>query len=147
MKLAAYLALALTIGAIASPLRAAEDAVHEETAPWHSTSSSNLEAAFAKCGFVEPPILLVGVTAMRGEMSQLADAITSYLQSMQASLRCLDATEQDLKDGLSDIQRSTISAIYNNGVDQMDFVAREYNRQLRTFRLSDRTYTPLDVPN
>ena len=146
MRLAGYLALAFTIGAIAPPSRAAEGVVQEDTARLRSTSSSDLEAAFAKCGFVEPPIVLDGATAKQGEMSQLADAITSYMQSMQASLRCLDVTEQDLKDGLSESQRSTVSTIYNNGVDQMDFVANEYNTQLRFFRLSDRTYTPLDVP-
>ena len=145
-KPAAYLALALTIGAIASPLRAAEGSVQEDTGRLRPASSSDLETAFAKCGFDDPPNVLDGSTANQSDLARLADAITSYMQSMQASLQCLDVTEQDLKDGLSESQRSTISTIYNNGIDQMDFVAKEYNRQLRIFRLSDRTYTPLDVP-
>ena len=143
---AAYMVLALTVGLIASPLPAAEGALQDDTVQLRSTSSSDLETAFAKCGFVDPPIVLDGSTANQSDMARLADAITSYMQSMQASLQCLDVTEQDLKDGLSESQRSTISTIYNNGVDQMDFVAKEYNRQLRILRLSDRTYTPLDVP-
>ena len=143
---AAYMVLALTVGLIASPLPAAEGALQDDTVQLRSTSSSGLEAAFAKCGFVDPPIVLDGSTANESDMARLADAITSYMQSMQASLQCLDVTEQDLKDGLSESQRSTISTIYNNGIDQMDFVAKEYNKQLRFFRLSDRTYTPLDVP-
>ena len=139
MKLLACLALALTIGVIASPSRAAEGAVQEDATRPGSTTSSDVAAAFTKCGFVDPPILLNGSTAKHNEMRQLADAVTSYLRAMKASLRCLTGTEQDLEATLSEGQRSIISTIYNNGVDQMNFVAKEYNRQLRTFNLSERT--------
>ncbi len=126
------------MGVISSPLRAAEGAVQDEAARWSGISNSDLAATFAKCPYADPPILLNGSTAKHREMRQLADAVTSYMQAMQASLGCLAVTEQDLDDRLSEVQRTAINTIYNNGVDQMNFVANEYNRQLRSFQSSDR---------
>ena len=123
---------------ISSPLRAAEGAVQDGTARWGSISNSDLAVTFAKCAYADPPILLNGSTAKHSEMRQLTDAVTSYMQAMQASLRCLTVKEQDLDDRLSEVQRTTISTLYNNGVDQMNFVAKEYNKQLRSFQMSDR---------
>ena len=143
----------ILLGCYAALFRSSARQVHRRHVPGlrdtgrlRPASSSDLATAFAKCGFVDPPIVLDGSNANESDMARLADAITSYMQSMRASLQCLDVTEKDLKDGLSESQRSTISTIYNNGIDQMDFVAKEYNKQLRILRLSDRTYTPLDVP-
>ena len=138
LKLPACFALALTIGVISSPLRAAEGAIHDGTARWGSISNSDLAVTFAECAYADPPVLLNGSTAKDSEMRQLTDAVTSYMQAMQASLRCLTVKEQDLDDRLSEVQRTTISTLYNNGVDQMNFIAKEYNRQLRSFQMSDR---------
>ena len=88
MRLCVCLALALTIGVNASPLRAAEGAV----------SSSDLAAVFSRCAFIDPPTLQDGFTARQSAMVELATAVTSYLQTMQASLSCLTTPEQDLGD-------------------------------------------------
>ena len=134
MRLCVCLALTLTIGANASLLRAAEGAAQEEG----SISSSDLAAAFSRCAFIDPPTLQDGLTARKSAMAELATAVTSYLQTMQASLSCLTTTEQNLGDRLSKVQRATIDTIYNNGVEQMNFVAKERNRQVRRFNMSDR---------
>lgn len=138
LKLPACLALALTIGAMFLPLRVAAGAVQDVAVRWGTISSSDLSATFTKCAFADPPTLLNGPAAEYSEMRQLADAITSYMRAMQASLRCLAVREQNLEDRLSEVQRATISTIYNNGVDQMNFVAKEHNRQIRRFNMSDR---------
>ena len=134
MRLCVCLVLALTIGVNASLLRAAEGAAQEEG----SISSSDLAAAFSRCAFIDPPTLQDGLTARQSAMAELATVVTSYLQTMQASLSCLTTTEQDLGDRLSKVQRATIDTIYNNGVDQMNFVAKEHNRQVRRFNMSER---------
>jgi hypothetical protein len=85
------------------------------------------------CAFVDPPRLVDGALATAAEMQRLTDQIHDYVESMQQSLACLDRL---LANPVTRTERQSLEAIYNNGVDQLNFVVGEYNKQVRTYRMT-----------
>ena len=71
------------------------------------------------------------------EMRNLGVAVREYLSAMQDSLGCLESVEQNLSDLITDVQCATIDAVDNLGVDKMNFISSEYNKQVNVFRIGD----------
>ena len=105
-----------------------------------SASSASAEALqiIRDCSFDAPPKILDGVSASRVEMEAMASAVRAYVDGMQASLACLDAALEEV--GPAD--RQIITYLYNNGVDQLNFVAGEYNEQVRI----NKRFEGFDIP-
>ena len=86
-------------------------------------------ATLSACKFSTPPMLIDGNTASKPEMEELSVAVRTYIAEMQASLDCLKAAA----DAAESREQAIIHQLYNNGVEQLNFVAGEYNEQVRAY--------------
>lgn len=109
-----------------------------DTAPGSNIARADLK----QCAFADPPALIEGQWAERREMRELDEEIRTYVAAMQASLRCLDRL---LERELANADRQMLDSFYNNGVDQLNFIVAEYNKQVREFRIADRIPDQLDT--
>ncbi len=109
-----------------------------DTAPGSNIARADLK----QCAFADPPALIEGQWAERREMRELDEEIRTYIATMQASLSCLDRL---LERELANADRQMLDGFYNNGVDQLNFIVAEYNKQVREFRIADRIPDQLDT--
>ena len=107
-----------------------------------SDSVSAAQAATLKliesCSFPPPPALLDGSIASNAEMEAMGNEVRAYATTMQASLACLDEAD----DGVSSEEQKLIDYVYNNGVDQLNFVVTGFNDQLE----QRRRFKGFDIP-
>lgn len=87
-----------------------------------------------KCKFPDPPTSLNGADATADEMKAAGTNIRSFVSEMQESLACIDKVQTDLEDNISNEQKAMLTSMYNNGVDQLNAVAGEYNDQVKIFK-------------
>ncbi len=87
-----------------------------------------------KCKFPDPPTLLSGTEASADEMKAAGKSVRSYVNVMQDSLACIDKVQAKLDDKASDEQKAMLTTMYNNGVDQLNSVAGQYNDQVKAFK-------------
>jgi len=102
------------------------------------SESGQFRKMLAACAFVGPPTILDGSTLSTNKMRTLADSVREYAAAMQTSLACMDSLEKQMGETLIDQQRATIDALYNNGVDQLNFITREFNKQVGAYKLRQR---------
>ena len=88
----------------------------------------------ADCVFATPPRILDGSISSRREMQDLAAAMGDYVAAMQRSLKCLDAAAATA----SSENGPLIDRIYNTGVDQLNFIVDEYNKQVQIYQRFER---------
>ena len=103
-------------------------AISVASASWAQTIS------VSHCKFPEPPPLVDGASATAEDMAATSSAVRAFVQEMQASLACLDDVEADLGETITAEQKSSLTALYNSGVDQMNAIAESYNAQVRAFK-------------
>ena len=106
---------------------------------WLAASGAAGEAASAElevghCKFPDPPTVPDGAQATESEMGQAGVAVREFVSAVQSSLQCLTEAEQAMGDEITEEQQAQLVAIYNNGVDQMNSVAQNYNAQVRAFK-------------
>jgi len=89
--------------------------------------------AVSHCRFPEPPSLVDGASATEEDMAAGAAAVRAFVQDMQASLVCIDEVEAGLGEDITAEEKSSLTVLYNNGVDQMSAIAESYNAQVRAF--------------
>jgi hypothetical protein len=82
------------------------------------------------CQFAKPPQIAEGMFSNQAEMAEMGNRVRAYAASMQQSLSCLDEAHE----AVAPSQRDFLTYIYNNGVDQLNFVVSEYNQQVRQHR-------------
>lgn len=87
-----------------------------------------------KCKFAEAPALANGSDATEDEMKAAGTGVRSYVNDMQDSLACIDKVQTKLGDDASPEQKAMLTAMYNNGVDQLNAVAGQYNDQVKAFK-------------
>ena len=92
------------------------------------------ELDLSGCEYPEPPQVPDGASASAEEMGVAGAAVRDFVGAVESSLECLVAEEQSLGEEITDEQKATIAAIYNNGVDQMEAVAESYNEQVRLYK-------------
>jgi len=86
------------------------------------------------CKFPEPPVIADGSKASQDEMAASGAAVRDFVGAMQTSLECLDRAEADLGAEITQEQKGTLTTLYNNGVDQMNTFASNYNAQVQLFK-------------
>ena len=77
-------------------------------------------------------------TLSTNKMRDLSKSVREYAAAMQESLDCMDSVESKLGATISDQQRGTIDTIYNNGVDQLNFITSEFNKQVSAYKMRQR---------
>jgi hypothetical protein len=92
------------------------------------------ELAIDHCKFPEPPTVPEGAEATEAEMGQAGADVRDFVANIQSSLECLTEAEQALGEEITEEQQAQLVTIYNNGVDQMNSVAQNYNAQVRAFK-------------
>ena len=107
-----------------------------------SAQVANSVPELTQCAFVDPPTVIDGSIAEPRAMRTLDAKIREYVTAMQASLACLDRYQEGQ---LTELQRLTIDQIYDNGVDQLNFIVDAYNRQVRLFQMEDRLPDLIDT--
>ncbi len=112
------------------------DVAKNESEPWRNM--------LAACAFVEPPTILQGISSSADEMSDLTVSVRDYIAAMQESLSCMKSVEETLDETISDERRESIHVVYNNGVDQLNFIADEFNKQVREYKLRQRSVDRLE---
>ncbi|MCZ6644068.1 MAG: hypothetical protein O7F71_21040 [Gammaproteobacteria bacterium] len=103
-----------------------------------TAESRRLREILAACAFVEPPTILEASTLSTNKMRDLNESVREYVAKMQESLGCMNSVEKRLSGALSDQDRATIDAVYNNGVDQLNFITNEFNKQVSAYKLRQR---------
>lgn len=86
------------------------------------------------CNFPEPPTVPEGAQATEAQMGQAGADVREFVANIQSSLACLTEAEQALGEEITEEQQAQLVAIYNNGVDQMNSVAQNYNAQVRAYK-------------
>lgn len=82
------------------------------------------------CAFPEPPHIPDGCAASGRTFDRGHRAVRRFMTGIEQSLACIEAHEAGL--GRPDEEtRARITALYNNGVDQMQLIAGAFNEQLR----------------
>ncbi|MEM1230849.1 MAG: hypothetical protein AAGI15_09950 [Pseudomonadota bacterium] len=100
-----------------------------------SSAAADTDAMdLSNCAFAKAPEIPDGATATPEAMSASATAVRSYMGAMQDSLDCLESAEKGLGKDITDEQKLMVTAAYNSGVDQLNTVAENYNRQVRAFK-------------
>lgn len=99
-----------------------------------TAASHAAELDLAHCKFPEPPVVPDGSVATEAEMGQAGSDVREFVSGMQSSLECLTSVETSMGDAITEEQQAQLVAIYNNGVDQMNAVAQNYNQQVRAFK-------------
>ncbi len=112
------------------------------TAGEASAQVANSAPELTQCAFVDPPTVIDGSVAESRALRTLDVKIREYVTTMQASLACLDQYQEGQ---LTELQRLTVDQIYDNGVDQLNFIVDAYNRQVRLFRMEDRLPDLIDT--
>jgi hypothetical protein len=92
------------------------------------------ELDVSHCRFPEVPAVPDGTQANEAEMGQAGGAVREFVAGIQTSLQCLTDVEKSLGDEITDEQQAQLVAIYNNGVDQMNAVAGQYNAAVRAYK-------------
>lgn len=87
-----------------------------------------------KCKFPDSPTLLSGAEATADEMKAAGKSVRSYVNVMQESLACIDKVQTNLDDTASNEQKAMLTTTYNNGVDQLNAVAGQYNKEVKAFK-------------
>lgn len=87
-----------------------------------------------ECTFPEQPAVPNGLDATKDQMAAAGKDIKGYVASMQASLACIDNVQENLDGETGGEQRTLLTKQYNNGVDQLNEVASNYNEQVRAFK-------------
>lgn len=121
------------------PLLSTQTLFAAQASPQPDLAQSGVELAMdlSPCAFAKPPEILDARVISEHEMRNLGASVREYLSAMQDSLGCLESVEQNLSDLITDVQRATINAVYNLGVDKMNFISSEYNKQVNVFRIRD----------
>jgi len=86
------------------------------------------------CKFPEPPVVPEGAEATEAEMGQAGADVREFVANIQSSLECLTEAEQAMGEDITEEQQAQLVAVYNNGVDQMNSVAQNYNAQVRAYK-------------
>lgn len=92
------------------------------------------ELDIGHCKFPEPPTVPDGAQATESEMGQAGVAVREFVSAVQSSLQCLTEAEKAMGEEIDEEQQAQLVTIYNNGVDQMNAVAQNYNAQVRAFK-------------
>lgn len=99
-----------------------------------AAAAAAAELEVGHCRFPDPPAVPEGAQATESEMGQAGVAVREFVSAVQSSLQCLSETERAMGEDITDEQQAQFIAIYNNGVDQMNSVAENYNAQVRAFK-------------
>lgn len=92
------------------------------------------EMDISHCKFPDAPEVPDGAEASETQMGHAGVAVREFVSEIQASLECLTAVETSLGEEITEEQQAQLVTIYNNGVDQMQAVAENYNEQVRVFK-------------
>jgi len=94
--------------------------------------------ALRACKFPEPPKVVNAARASERALRRSTQAVHRYAEAMQASLACIEAVEDRLGDVLERADRAAITALYNNGVEQLTAITAAHNEQVRRFKARQR---------
>ncbi len=86
------------------------------------------------CAFPEPPEVPSGESALESVLANAGAAVRDYQVAMQDSLACIENVIDSLGDDITPEQDSGLTALYNNGVEQLTMIAESFNQQVRAFR-------------
>jgi hypothetical protein len=92
------------------------------------------ELDISHCKFPDPPEVPDGADATEAEMGAAGAQVREFVAGIQSSLACLTEAESALGDEVTEEQQAQLVAIYNNGVDQMNAVAQNYNEQVQAYK-------------
>lgn len=92
------------------------------------------EMDISHCKFPDAPEVPNGAEATETELGEAGVAVREFVSEIQSSLECLTAVETSMGEEITEEQQAELVAIYNNGVDQMQAVAENYNAQVRAFK-------------
>lgn len=92
------------------------------------------ELEISHCKFPAPPTVPEGSAATEAEMGEAGAAVREFVAGVQSSLACLTEAEKSMGAEITEEQQAQLVTIYNNGVDQMNAVAQNYNEQVRAFK-------------
>ncbi len=81
------------------------------------------------CAYPSLPEIVDGSNTNETAMSLMGKQVGEFVVSVEASLVCLDKAANQA----SPENAKVINQLYNNGVDQLDFVAKNYNEQVRRY--------------
>ena len=87
-----------------------------------------------ECAFPEPPVIPSGATAPESDLAAASAAVRDYQNAIQSSLDCIEGLIAELGEDITPEQDSGLTAIYNNGVEQLTMIAESFNQQVRAFR-------------
>jgi hypothetical protein len=81
------------------------------------------------CAYPNLPTIVDGSNTNQEAMSRMGEQVREFVVAVEASLVCLDnaankATPENAK---------IINQLYNNGVDQLNFIAKQYNEQVQRY--------------
>ncbi|MEH6557920.1 MAG: hypothetical protein V7459_01375 [Oceanicoccus sp.] len=81
------------------------------------------------CAYPNLPAIVDGSNTSKEAMSRMGKQVREFVVAVEASLVCLDnaakkATPENAK---------VINQLYNNGVDQLNFIAKQYNEQAQRY--------------
>ena len=126
-----YLAALALLLAIPSTTAVALLAEQVEVAPGETVE---LGLDVDECAFPEPPVIPDGRIAPESELAAAGAAMRSYQTEVQASLDCIDELIDSLGADITSEQDSALTALYNNGVEQLTVLAKSFNDQVHAFR-------------
>ena len=86
------------------------------------------------CDFPQSPSMPDGTSASQEEMASASTAVRDYVSNAQAALECLETAEANLGAEITPEQKSALTAQYNQGVDELNAVAADYNAQVKAFK-------------
>jgi len=128
-------ALALFVVALSMPAHAllspeASFALSEPSDSDIHVSDVNVD----ECAFPEPPVIPSGAEASEAALAESGAAVRDYQVAMQDSLACIEDVIASLGDEITPEQDSGLTALYNNGVEQLTMIAESFNSQVRAFK-------------
>ncbi|GEM_PF-5744204 len=112
-----FLCLVALIGVLFLPMANAQDT---------SLDTEQLAA----CAFPDLPEMVDGSNTDKEAMTRMGTQVREFIVSIEASLTCLD----NAAGTASPDKKAVIDHLYNNGVDQLNFIAKQYNEQVRRFK-------------
>lgn len=86
------------------------------------------------CEFPEAPTVPDGNNATEAQMGQAGADVRAFVAEVQTSLKCLAEVEESMGEEITEEQQHELVVIYNNGVDQMNAVAQDYNEQVKVYK-------------
>ena len=81
------------------------------------------------CGYPDLPVIVDGSNTNKSAMSAMHQQVSEFVVSIEGSLECLDKAANQATPENAEI----INQLYNNGVDQLNFIATQYNEQVRLY--------------